>query len=207
MEEEHRNGRGWRLWFVRALFEAALIVLSIVAALAVNEWRDQRALESQVREARVAFAREIQANRATLLSDKLGLPYHQRLLHRYREVSLKPVLSAADLQPIYTEFPSGVNLLRLRDAVWRSLSGGDIVRKLDYHDLFLLAEIYRQQEEIDDYNRAMYAAWRQVNPQADTPGYVKDGVRSTRAYLADVIGAEERLQKLYDDAASRFGIK
>ena len=152
----------------------------------------------------MAFAREIQANRATLLADRSGLPNHEKLLGRYREVSARPILTAADLQPIYNEFPQGVNMLRLRDAVWRSLSGSDVLRRLEQRDLFLLAEIYRQQEEIDDYNRAMYAAWRQVSSEAESPGYIKDNVRSTRAYLADVIAAEERLRKLYDEA-SRFG--
>jgi hypothetical protein len=50
----------------------------------------------------------------------------------------------------------------------------------------------------------MYAAWRQVDSEADSPGYIKDGVRSMRAYLADVISAEGRLRKLYDNAAERF---
>jgi hypothetical protein len=105
---------------------------------------------------------------------------------------------------IYDEFPHGINPLRPRDAVWRSLSGGDVLRRFDQRVLFLLAEIYRQQEEIDDYNRAMYAAWRQINSDADSPGYITDNVRSTRAYLADVIGAEERLRKLYDEVGKSF---
>ena len=50
----------------------------------------------------------------------------------------------------------------------------------------------------------MYAAWRQINSDADSPGYITDNVRSTRAYLADVIGAEERLRKLYDEVGKSF---
>ena len=206
MEDEvHGKGSGWRRWMFRAVFESVLIIVSIVVALGVNEWRDRRELEAHAREARVAFGREITANRGILLAEKSGLPDHRRLWERYRELGQKPVLTAADLQPVYDEFPQGVNMLRLRDAVWRSLSGSDVLRRLDQRDLFLLAEIYRQQEEIDDYNRAMYAAWRQVNGDAESPGYIKDSVRSTRAYLADVIGAEERLRKLYEEAASQFG--
>jgi hypothetical protein len=205
MENETEEKKGWRRWLVRALFESALIILSIIAALAVNEWRDQRELESHVRRARVAFAQEIQANSGTLLDEKTGLPYHRRLWKRYQELGAKPVITVDDLRPLYEEFPHGINMLRLRDAVWRSLSGSDLLRRLDQHDLFLLAEIYRQQEEIDDFNRAMYNAWRQVDSEAESPGYIKDGVRSTRAYLADIIAAEERLKKLYETAAGQFG--
>lgn len=203
--DEREEKRGWRRWLVRALFESALIILSIIAALAVNEWRDQRELESQVQRARVAFAQEIAANHATLANEQSGLPYHKRLWQRYQEIGTKPVITIEDLEPIYKEFPTGVHMLRLRDAVWRSFSGSDLLRRLDQRDLFLLAEIYRQQEEIDDFNQAMYAAWRQMDSQAESPGYVKDGVRSTRAYLADIIAAEGRLQKLYHQAGERFG--
>jgi hypothetical protein len=205
MEDEKETKTGWRRWLVRALFESALIILSIIAALGVNEWRDQRELEAQVRQARVAFTREIKANHDTLLDEKTGLPYHQRLWQSYQELGAKPVVTGDDLRLFYQQFPHGINMLRLRDAVWRSLSGSDLLRRLDQQDLFLLAEIYRQQEEIDDFNRAMYAAWRQVDSNAESPGYIKDGVRSTRAYLADIIAAETRLRKLYENAAERFG--
>ena len=205
MENETEEKKGWRRWLVRALFESALIILSIIAALAVNEWRDTRELQSQVRRARVAFAQEIQANRETLLSEQTGLPYHKRLWQRYQDLGTKPVITIEDLEPIYQEFPTGVHMLRLRDAVWRSFSGSDLLRRLEQRDLFLLAEIYRQQEEIDDFNQAMYAAWRQMDSQAESPGYIKDGVRSTRAYLADIIAAEGRLKKLYETAAAQFG--
>jgi hypothetical protein len=197
------SGAG-RRWFVRALFESAVIIVSVVAALAVNEWRDQRQLQERAHEVRGAFAAEIRANRDALRSEEEGLPYHQRLWQRYRDLGTKPVLSAADLEPIYREFPHGISMVRLRDAAWRALSGSDVLRHLDQRELLLLADIYRQQEEIDDYKRAMYAAWRQVHGDADSPGYIKDDVRSTRAYLADVIGAEERLRKLYDEADRRF---
>ena len=40
METETEVKAGWRRWLVRALFESALIILSIIAALGVNEWRD-----------------------------------------------------------------------------------------------------------------------------------------------------------------------
>ena len=158
-----------------------------------------------MRLARVAFGQEIEANRQSLLSEESGLPYHKRLWQGYKELGTKPVITMEDLRSLYEKFPTGHSMLSLRDAVWRSFSGSDLLRRLDHRDLFLLAEIYRQQEEIDDFNRAMYAAWRQIDSQAESPGYIKDGVRSARAYLADVIAAEGRLRKLYDNAAVRFG--
>lgn len=97
MENETEEKKGWRRWLVRALFESALIILSIIAALAVNEWRDTRELQSQVRQGRAAFAQEIQANYETLLSEQPGLPYHKRLWRRYQDLGTKPVITIENL--------------------------------------------------------------------------------------------------------------
>ena len=97
MENETEEKKGWRRWLVRALFESALIILSIIAALAVNEWRDTRELQSQVRQGRAAFAQEIQANYETLLSEQTGLPYHKRLWRRYQDLGTKPVITIENL--------------------------------------------------------------------------------------------------------------
>src|SRR5215212_3946826 len=98
MEALSDGRRGWRRWLVRALFESALIMVSIVVALAVTEWRDQRQLHAEARGARIAFAREIEANAKALVAENGGLPQHRKIWQRYREVGAKPVLSAADLQ-------------------------------------------------------------------------------------------------------------
>ena len=147
-------------WMVRVVFESMLIVVSIVVALGVNEWRDRRELQAQARDARIAFAREINANRDLLLGEESGLPHHRRVWQRYREVGAKSVVTAADLQPIYDEFPHGINPLRPRDAVWRSLSGGDVLRRFDQRVLFLLAEI------IGNRKRSMITTARCTRPGA-----------------------------------------
>jgi hypothetical protein len=78
MENETQGkSTGWRRWMVRVVFESMLIVVSIVVALGVNEWRDRRELQAQARDARIAFAREINANRDLLLGEESGLPHHR----------------------------------------------------------------------------------------------------------------------------------
>ena len=53
----------WPGWLPRVLVESALIVFSVLVALAVDEWRDQRATATRPREAVAAITAELQANR------------------------------------------------------------------------------------------------------------------------------------------------
>ena len=40
--------RKWRDWLPRVLFESALIVLSVLLALALNQWSDERKQDERV---------------------------------------------------------------------------------------------------------------------------------------------------------------
>ena len=59
-----------------------MIVLSILAALAVNQWQESRARVHRVAEARAAFTTEIKRNHDLLLSETY-LPHHRRLKAEY----------------------------------------------------------------------------------------------------------------------------
>src|SRR6185503_2620560 len=50
-------------WLARAAFEGGLIAVSLVAALAVNEWKDARDRQARARDALAAMRLELQANR------------------------------------------------------------------------------------------------------------------------------------------------
>jgi type II secretory pathway pseudopilin PulG len=50
------------------LFESALIVFSVLLALALEEWRDERVTASRAREAVAAITAELQANRSACLA-------------------------------------------------------------------------------------------------------------------------------------------
>ena len=54
----------WPTWLPRVIVESALIVFSVLVALAVDEWRATRATEARAREAVAAITAELQANRS-----------------------------------------------------------------------------------------------------------------------------------------------
>lgn len=47
--------RNWRRWGPRALFEGALIVFSVILALALTNWAEDRKIDAEVAEARAFF--------------------------------------------------------------------------------------------------------------------------------------------------------
>ena len=63
-------------WLGRVLVESVLIVFSVLVALAVDEWRDERALRSRSREAIAAITAEINANKIAAQNAK---DTHQRI--------------------------------------------------------------------------------------------------------------------------------
>jgi hypothetical protein len=69
-------------WIGRAAFEAALIVLGLVGALVVDEWRETRQRDERVRSALASIRAELEANRGAL---DMAIANHQNVIGRLRE--------------------------------------------------------------------------------------------------------------------------
>ena len=194
---------GWRSWLPRVLVESALIVFSVLLALAVDQWRDNRDLQRQVREARAAFAQEIRGNRDLLNSDRY-LPHHKRLWAHYRTmgeaVDAGDQARLAELNTVKSSiFNTGVWPTPLRDVVWRTFAQADLLRHMRPVEIFALTDAYREQAMVDAWHNRMFTIWSEPRSDKESPGYVKSEIHSTRSYLADVVAGEERLLKRYEE--------
>ena len=112
---------GWRRWLPRAVFESVLIVFSVFLAMALSQWAEDRRTARRVDEARRFFAEEIALNCDRLTS--LGLlPFHLKLSGEVQAAL------AADTpeRAVDAAFRRGVRPMIFRDAVWRSLSAGEL---------------------------------------------------------------------------------
>ncbi|HEX8679567.1 MAG TPA: hypothetical protein VF683_06395 [Chthoniobacterales bacterium] len=184
-------------WLPRAVFESFLIVVSIVVALAVNEWRERHARLERVAEARGVFVNEIESNR-TLLRSEDYLPHHRRLQAEYER------LAAENSDAVGTLFETGVHPAPLRDAAWRSFSAGATLVDFGPAELVMLSDIYRAQEDLARSNANFLG--QVVAPRSDRemPEYKRDQTRSISMYLNDVVPLEERLLHSYDAAVERL---
>ena len=194
---------GWRSWLPRVLAESVLIVFSVLLALGVDEWREDRELARQVQEARAAFATEIRGNLELLKSEQFH-GHHKRMWAHYRlQSEAGDAGDQARLDELHAievkEFGNGVWPTPLRDAVWRSLSQSDLIRHMNSAEVFTLVDIYREQEEIDRMHNRMFEAWLQPTAAGIDPEFRRSRIQSTRMYLADVVAAEQRLLARYGE--------
>ena len=184
-------------WLSQLIIQPIMIIVSILAALAVNNWQESRALAKRVAEARAAFVTEITANKQLLLSADY-LPHHQQLKSDYAKADKE---NGADPG---TFFETGLHPAPLRDSAWRTLSGTATLMELPPEFVLALSDIYRLQDSIEKRNEAFINSLSAPRSDRETPAYAKDTTHSIRFFLNDLVPAEERLLRSYDHALTRF---
>ena len=189
-------------WLPRLAAEFVVVVMSVLLALAVDQWRGNRALERQVDQARTAFEKEIAGNQA-LLRDTFGIAYHQAMWDHFKKVSAAywdgDDVLAQKIIKNERRFDKGIHPPALRDAVWRSLSQSDLIRHMPPETVFLLADIYREQENLDRMFRRMLDVWLEPRPDRHLATYQRDDANVSRMFMADVVASEQRLLKRYEE--------
>jgi hypothetical protein len=187
-------------WLPRAVFESLFIVISLLLALAANEWRDKHARITRVAEARAAFANEIRANRDLLLSDQI-LAHHKRLQAEYKQLSDTGSAEAG------SAFETGLHPAALRDAAWRSFSANGTLVDFAPPEVIVLSDIYRAQDDLEKLNSGYIGLLREPRADRETLEYKRDMNRSLWMYLNDVISTEERLVQQYERALEKVAAK
>ena len=196
MTQETNTGAGgrfgWRRWLPQAVFESVLIVFSLLLALALGQWTQDRRTRERVQEARGFFAEEIALNCRTLQADRY-LPHHERLL-----AATKAAMDSGrpeDAQE--AAFRTGVHPMLFHDAVWRSLSTGDLVESMRPREVFALAQLYKMQDMLSETNRGMYAVTVEAAGRGDGAEQRAGMATSLRLYFSDVVAMERDLVQIY----------
>ena len=188
-----------RPWLSQLIIQPIMIVVSILAALAVNNWQESRTLAKRVAEARSAFANEIAANRQMLVSDRY-LPHHRRLQAEYLKAMNENLSEPGSF------FETGMHPAPLRDSAWRMLSGSATLMQLPSEFVLALTDIYQLQDSIQKRNDGFLNAIGAPRSDRDTPAYNKDVTRSIAMFLNDLVPAEDQLVRDYDYVLKKFPI-
>jgi len=186
-----------RSWLSQLIIQPIMIVLSILAALAVNNWQESRALAKRVADARTAFANEIRANKDLLLSDNY-LPHHRRLQIEYAKAAKEGANDPGAF------FETGLHPTPLRDSSWRMLSGSATLMQLPSGFVLALTDIYRLQDSIEKTNEGFLNSLVAPRSDRESPAYQKDVANSIGMFLNGLVPAEERLLRHYDHVLERF---
>jgi hypothetical protein len=200
-----RRPIAWRRWLPRAVFESVLIVFSVILALAVTDWANQRRTAVEVAEVRGFFIEEIRANRAILVSDPI-LPHHRRLLEVFNETADSETLTVAGAMAAYgAVFETGIHIPPLRDAVWRSAGTGDLLGEMPIEDVFVLADVYAAQAHLMETSTGFVSNMPPLLAGLEKGEGVRAAVLTGQLHLGDVVATEEGLVALYDRALIALG--
>lgn len=189
-----------RSWLSQLIIQPLMIILSILAALGVNQWQESRARVHRVADARRAFTNEIQRNHELLLS-AINLPHHRQLQAEFAK-AVKG--EAADTGSF---FEAGVHPTPWSDSAWRTLSGSAILMDLPSEIVLIVSDVYGAQYSIDKRNDGFLNALGVPRSDRETPAYTKDLMRSISLYLNELVPAEEKLKLSYEHALKRLALE
>ena len=181
-------------WLPRVLIESFLIVISILVALALDEWRDQRQDDEMVRQALLNFVSEIDQNRVRIED---AAPFNQGLLNvledQYRQQDESGVDSFVMMMESYSP-------VVLQSTAWDTALATGSLAKMEYNLVSALSMTYSIQSR---YQTATRAGIDDVlNPQSLSGDQIGGAVFSAIRYLRDVTSMEAELNDVYSAAST-----
>ena len=171
-----------REWLARAAFEGTLIAASLIAALALNEWKESRDRQARVRDAIAAIRLELQANREEI----------QRVIAGTADV-IGRIKQATKEKRRYED-----GLLRrpqLVSTAWDSSRTAAITNDLPFPVLMALGRAYTLQA---DYQRDMGSFYSTL--LSGTLGDLRGNPQLMAGLLNEMDGNARRLSQEYDRA-------
>jgi hypothetical protein len=143
----HIDGRvrRQRRYPVRLLLESVLIVLSVLLAFGLNEWRMQRADRVLTTSVLQSFRHEIEAN-LELLSE--FQPQHVRLADAITALPPESTGERTALAVVDEARPAGGTVIMLpAEAAWQTAVSTGALRLLDYRTAATISRIYLAQRD------------------------------------------------------------
>lgn len=182
------------VWLPRVLFESALIVLSILVALGLDEWRENREDEETVQLALSNFVREIQQNQASVED---SAPFNQGLRsvlrNRYQTGDIGSVDEFVNMVESYAPAV-------LQSTAWETALATGSLAKMEYDLVSALSLTYSLQ------NRYLLASrtgmTELTSPQNLSEEKLNLAVYNSIRYLNDITSMEEELGVIYNEANS-----
>ena len=179
------------VWLPRVIFESALITVSILLALGLDEWREDRQAEETIEIAISNFLREIQQNKARVDD---AAPFNRGLRdvlsQRYRDGNIS---SATDFIDIVESYNTAV----LQSTAWETALATGSVTIMDYHLVSALSLTYGLQNRYQQATREGLADLMQ--PRSLTSEQLEVAVYNAVRYLDNATAMETELSVVYSE--------
>lgn len=127
------------VWLPRVLFESALIVASILAALAFDEWREDRQDEEIMQFALLNFSAEIRQNKMRMdVTAPFNSGLRQVVARHYRDDDVRSVDAFVNMVASYSP-------ARLQSTAWDTALATGSLAKMEYALVTALSMTYSLQ--------------------------------------------------------------
>ncbi len=181
-------------WLPRVLFESMLIVVSILFALYLDEWRDDRQDAENIEHALANFVSEIQQNRARVED---AAPFNKGLRHVLsRRQEVRAIESVATFVNIFESY----NPVVLQSTAWETAIATGALAKMDYNLVSALSLTYSLQNRYQQVSRNGKA--EMTSPQNLSQDKLDLAIYNAIRYLDDVTSMETELGVVYAEAES-----
>lgn len=181
-------------WLPRVMFESMLIVVSILFALYLDEWRDDRQDAENIEDALAYFVSEIQQNRARVED---AAPFNQGLRHVLsRRQEVRAIESVATFINIFESY----NPVVLQSTAWETAIATGALAKMDYKLVSALSLTYSLQNRYQQVSQNGMA--EMTSPQNLSEEKLDLAVYNAIRYLDTVTGMETELGAVYAEAES-----
>lgn len=182
-----------RDWVVRATVESALIIASILLALAVDEWREDQQNQELANQALFSFARELRQNRARIQD---VAPYHAGLRQVLARLAYAEGAGsgAADLRSVV----EGLEPTVLLSSAWETALATGALNYMGYETVSALSLTYSLQSRFEEYSRSELPSLNPLANLSDTDRRIV--IRRALSYVEEVAQREQELLGVYGQA-------
>lgn len=181
-------------WLAEVIVQSIAVMVSILLALWVDQWKQRRAARDLAMESMSNFAKEIRQNEARL--DDV-LPYHEAIRSMLQQVEKSHSIHTQ------AEFQNAIGLDGLRppsllQTAWQTSVTTGALTHLDYETVAALSFTYTLQDRFREDSRAGFQSIMQASDFR--PGEADIAVHSADNYLREVVNSENDLRATYAQA-------
>ncbi len=182
------------VWLPRVLFESMLIILSILVALGLDEWREDRQDAENIAHALSNFLSEVEQNKARVED---AAPFNRGLRHvlgRRQEVhAIESVATFVNIVESYSP-------VALQSTAWETAIATGALAKMDYNLVSALSLTYSLQSRYQQVSRT--GMMDLTSPQNLSEEKLDLAVYNSVRFLDDITSMESNLGIHYAEAAA-----
>lgn len=186
------QSKAMAVWLPQVIFESALIVVSILVALGLDEWREDRENAAVIRHALSSFALEIQQNKARVED---AAPFDQGLRNVLSSHYTNSDISSVDE---FVSMMESYSPAVLQSTAWETALATGSLAKMQYELVSALSLTYSLQNRYTLANRS--GMEELTSPQNLADDNLKLAIYNSIRYLDTVTGMETELSVVYAEA-------